>query len=185
MSDFIYKWRTLIGGILILIILVGTTLLIFSPSKEKEELKIKGVDNEGGITIDIEGAVLKPGVYQLDKGLLIQDAINLAGGLTAEADLEKISKEINRADELKNHQKIYLPFKSQKTSQSSAENGKINLNYADANQLESLPGIGPAYAQKIIQYRETEGGFATIEEIMEISGIGEKTFEKIKDLITV
>lgn len=181
--DFIYKKRTLIGGLLILIILVGTGLIIYSMNKNKQE--IKTVDNQE-ITIDIEGAVKNPGVYKLKEGNIIQDAINAANGLNDNADNDLIAKDINRSEILKNNQKIFIPIKTQVTQQVAAAetSNKINLNTASLEQLDSLPGIGPVYAQRIIDYRKKKQ-FSSLEEVMEIQGIGEKTFDKMKDLITI
>lgn len=187
-SDLIYKNKTIIGGILILIIVFGALLLIFARDKEKEEIKITKSQDSNIVIIDIEGAVNNPGIYKLEIGSLIQDAINLAGGLTDEADHDRIAKDINRAQELKNGQKIYLPPKSsvpQGSVSGTETSGMININTAGAEELDSLPGIGPAYAQRIIDYRVENGGFSSIEGIMEVRGIGEKTFEKIKDRITI
>ncbi|MCX6811918.1 MAG: helix-hairpin-helix domain-containing protein [Candidatus Berkelbacteria bacterium] len=184
--DFIYKKRTLIGGLLILIILIGVGIILYSVNKNKEG--IKTTSNETEITIDIEGAVKNPGVYKLKNGSIIQDAINVAGGFNETADNELASKDINRAEILKNNQKILIPFKTQiqATPQTAGETTsiKININTASLEQLDSLPGIGPVYAQRIFDYRKKKP-FSSIEEIMEIQGIGEKTFEKMKDQITI
>jgi len=185
--DFIYNKRTLIGGILILVILIGSGFLIFS-FNNKDEIQTEKPDNE--ISIDIEGAVKNPGVYKIKEGSLIQDAINMAGGLGENADNELIAKDINRAEVLKNNQKILIPVKIETSQQvagaeTSAQNsGKININSASLEQLDSLPGIGPVYAQRIIDYRKKKL-YSSIEEIMEIQGIGEKTYLKFKDLITI
>lgn len=185
--DFIYKKRTLIGGFLILVIIIGAGLIIYSLNKNKDDIKTS--KNEEEITIDIEGAIKNPGVYKLKNGNIIQDAINIAGGLNENVDANLLAKEINRAEILKNNQKIFIPFRTQisqevAAAETSQNSTKINLNTASLEQLDSLPGIGPVYAQRIIDYRKKKS-FVSIEEIMEIQGIGEKTFEKIKELISI
>ena len=186
--DFIYKKRTLIGGVLILIILIGAGLIIFSLNKNKEE--IKTADNNTEIIVDIEGAVKNPGVYKLKNGNIVQDAINAAGGLNENVDNDLMAKDINRAETLKNNQKLLIPILAHTSQQVAGTNtetvsaGKINLNTARLEQLDSLPGIGQVYAQRIIDYRKKKQ-FSSTQEVMEIQGIGEKTYEKIKELITI
>lgn len=153
----------------------------------------------GEIYVHVTGEVHLPGLYKLPNGSRVADAINLAGGATSNADIDSL----NLASRLKDGDKIVVPKKSEEgaASQSGASNlnnqnqainfsssgnsPKININTASAKELESLPGIGPVLAQRIVDYRTQKGGFQTIEEIMEVSGIGEKKFQAIKDLITV
>jgi competence protein ComEA len=151
--------------------------------------------------------VHKPDVYFLTPGSIIKDVISAAGGATEEADLEVV----NQALELKDQQHIHIPAKAealptppvveggvspQSTEQPAGGEGqsqgsapsssdKINLNSATIEQLDLLPGIGPAIAQRIIDYRQAKGPFAAIEDITNVKGIGPATFEKLKDLITV
>ncbi len=143
------------------------------------------------VRVYVTGAVVNSDVYILPKGGIIKDAILAAGGFTTDADRERI----NQALELQDQQQIHVPrlgeanpppIQSGGTVQSGpAQTGPLNLNSATQEQLEELPGIGPAMAQRIIEYRERVGKFKTVEEITEVSGIGEATFLKIKDLITV
>ena len=184
MLDFIYKHKTIIGIILVIIIALGAGSIIYSTEKSKDNLRTS--DEKIELSIDIEGAVKNPGVYTLKNGGLIQDAINAAGGLLETADNELVAKDINRAEPLKNNQKINIPFKVEAAPQVAGEetSNKININTATIEQLDTLPGIGPVYAQRIIDYRKKKS-FSSLEEIMEIQGIGEKTFEKFKDLITI
>lgn len=187
-TDFIYKHKTIIGLILVAIIVIGAGLLLYSSNRHNEKIATELNVNE--ITVDIEGAVKNPGVYKLKEGSLIQDAINLSGGLSENADNELIAKDINRAEILKNNQKILIPTKIQASQEVAGTNtsiqnsAKININTATLEQLDTLPGIGPVYAQRIIDYRKKKQ-FASLEEIMEIQGIGDKTFAKFKDLITI
>lgn len=184
MLEFIYKHKTIIGIILVILIAFGAGLTIYQTEKSKDNLAAS--DEKIELNIDIEGAVKNPGVYTFKNGSLIQDAINAAGGLLETADNELLAKELNRAELLKNNQKIVIPSKPQPTPQVAGETttGKININTASLEQLDTLPGIGPVYAQRIIDYRKKKS-FSSLEEILEIQGIGEKTFAKFKDLITI
>jgi competence protein ComEA len=145
------------------------------------------------ITVDVEGAVAAPGVRQLPDGSLVEAALAAAGGLTERADAVRVAKELNRADVLKDHQKVYVssigeavgPPAGSANAQAVGEVQVINLNDADQAALESLPGIGAATAVKIIAYREANGGFQNIDELKEVPGIGEAKFEQLKDLVTV
>lgn len=149
----------------------------------------------GVIYIDIGGAVKKPGVYEMKPGDRVFQVIEKAGGLTRKADTAMI----NQAEEVKDGQKLTIPKRGDagsdaRTAPESAASGgssagsaggKININTADAGTLEQITGVGPVTAQKIIEYREANGSFGSIEEIRNVSGIGEKTFEKMKGEITV
>lgn len=139
------------------------------------------------ILVDIGGEVVNPMVVELEEGSRVEDAIKAAGGVTVNADLT----EINRADFLEDGDKILIPSKQQEDSASdgsskgsgyySYSDSRININTADSSELQMLDGVGPATAQKIIDYREANGSFKTIEDIKNVSGIGDKTFDKFKD----
>ncbi|WP_338451551.1 helix-hairpin-helix domain-containing protein [Niallia oryzisoli] len=170
-------------------------------SKNDDLSEEKGNDSEKGetkveqekILIDVKGAVTSPGVYEAYSGDRVQDVINQAGGLMETADQKNVNFAMRVVDEMV----LYIPMigeDNQATTevQSSfttggAASGKtlVNLNTASDTELETLPGVGPAKAAAIMEYRETNGRFRSIEELMEISGIGEKTFEKLKEYITV
>jgi len=141
------------------------------------------------LTIKIEGAVAQPGQYQLFPGQTINDAIILAGGLTAEADLTAAQLDLGSLAE--NNSAINIPSINQSSDNNpviivnnSNNSTKININTAVNIELQKLNGVGEKIAQKIIDYRQSNP-FDTIEEIMEVSGIGPKLFEKIKDEITI
>ena len=197
-GDFIEKYKTYIGGFLVLVILVGVLVLLWG----KKETPVGSQKVEGEIRVDIEGAVKNPGLYSLKEGSILEDLLAVCGGFSDSVDGMRVAKEFNRAEILSDGQKIYIPTKgevagaeagaasSRATSSSGAESaempiGKININSATAEQLDTLPGIGPAYASRIIDYRNSHGGFKSIEEIQEVTGIGPKTLEKLKDQITI
>lgn len=142
------------------------------------------------ITIYICGEVCRPGVYVLREGSRICDALEAAGGMTeAAADTY-----LNQAQLLTDGEKIYVPdieeYEAAKSAGDlgeaeslSGQSQKISINKADREELTALPGIGSAKADAIITYREAKGGFTSLEELMQVDGIKEGTFEKIRDLI--
>lgn len=123
------------------------------------------------IQVELKGEVMHPGVYTLQKTSTIEDVLLLAGGLTKGADLSQI----NLTATLKHKSVIIIPQVS--------EIKLISINTASLEELDSLSGIGPSIAQKIIDYREAHQGFSSLEELMQINGIKQKLFDKIKDLI--
>lgn len=148
------------------------------------------------IIIDVAGAVEKPSVVDLPIGSRVYEAINLAGGFTKDAD----TKYINLAKVLVDGEKLYIPTQEElKSAEGIASNvgnqnilnysntqpSLININTADSNTLQKLTGVGPSTAEKIINYRLENGNFKNIEDLKNVSGIGDKTFEKLKNKITV
>lgn len=161
--------------------------------ENKTEEKVEETSN---IKVYVTGEVNAPGVIELEEGARIEDAIEGAGGIKAEANL----KNINLAYEVSDGEKIYIPNLSEATeedveqtssgessggSSSSNSNGKVNINKATATELTSVPGIGESTAQKIITYREENGKFKAIEDIKNVSGIGDSKYESMKDSICV
>lgn len=133
------------------------------------------------ICVDICGAVKEPGVYYLNPGARVYEAVQMAGGLSSDADRDTV----NQAQVLKDGAKIriYSIEEAEELRDSQAEPGLVNLNTADVAALCTLSGIGEARAKEIIAYREAHGDFQAVEEIMNVSGIKEATFYKIKDKI--
>jgi competence protein ComEA len=169
------------------------------PQEIKEEKDIPQAQEEiqepEMIMVDVKGQVTMPGVYSSSQGERVIDVIHRAGGLTENAD----ESQVNFAEHVQDAMVIYIPAKGEEgvtvpagttvnpsnTGGTSGNQAKINLNKADETQLQNLPGIGPSKAAAIIEYRETSGLFKNVEDLKDISGIGDKTFEKLKDLITV
>ncbi|WP_121611664.1 helix-hairpin-helix domain-containing protein [Mesobacillus foraminis] len=158
-------------------------------AKEKPEQ-----ENEVSVPMmaDIKGAVKKPGVYDVHQGERVIDLIEKAGGLTNKADTASINFAMKIGDEMA----IYIPEKGGQGppagqipvsggGESTGNSQKVNLNSASASELETLPGIGPSKSAAIIEFRETSGAFKTVDDLKLISGIGDKTFEKLRELITV
>lgn len=175
---------------------ITAALFVFASSGDDERKtdvvkeSTVAVESEAAkIVVDIGGEVVSPMVVELDEGSRVGDAIEAAGGVTENADLT----DINRAAFVEDGEKIYIPRAeidgegdgSSSGYQAGRGDGKININTADSAQLQELDGIGPATAQKIIDYRKENGRFSSIEDIKNVSGIGDKSFEKIKDRIKV
>lgn len=211
------KKMWIVGAVGIAIVVVG--MVYFGKAREEEDYLVLEGGNEMGvesgnvvqneieeavekIMVHISGQVVKPGVVTLEEGARIMDAIEVAGGVTEEADLEKV----NLAYLLEDAQKVYIPSKKEKEdsayvlegsgeevvlSSESAKSSKkeeklmININTAKEEELQKLDGIGSSIATKIVNYRKENGKFNSIEEIKKVSGIGESKFNKIKNYIYV
>lgn len=143
------------------------------------------------IVIDIKGAVQHPGVYEMRTGDRVSQAIEKAGGTKEQAD----EAQVNLAEILQDGTVVYIPKKGEETAVRQGGGGSVqsdggkgalvNINTATLEELQGISGVGPSKAEAIIAYREENGRFQTIEEITKVSGIGEKSFEKIKSSITV
>jgi len=143
------------------------------------------------IRVHVSGAVRQPAVYELPPGSIVQNAINVAGGPSPDADLDHI----NLAVELRDQQQVYVPRQGETSSPPPVSGGEpggggpagtlININTATTAELETLPRIGPVTAQRIVEYREANGPFEAIGDIQDVPGIGPATFEGLEDLITV
>lgn len=141
-------------------------------------------DVEETVMIDLKGEVKRPGVYELPQNARVKDAIEEAGGFTVEAD----EWSVNLAQKVMDEMVIFVPKKMDgmdAESLSTSMEGKVRINYATQEEIETLNGIGPKKAQAIIQFREENGFFQTIDDLLQVQGIGEKTLEKIKDQIQI
>lgn len=185
--------KLLVLGIIIIfivLIIICTTRLLGSGETIQVENENQANTTQANtqIQVHIAGEVKKPGVYKMESGSRIIDGINAAGGFTEKAN----QASLNLAKTLDDGEQIVVESIEKSTSTSNTQNpdngtnnGKININTADATQLQSLSGVGPSTAQKIIDYRNANGKFKTIEDIKKVSGIGEKTFAKFADKICV
>ncbi len=201
--------------VIIVLIIVGINLVKNridenSYNKMYENLQIENIEEENNkvenlvtvsdeqedkIKVYVTGAVNNPSVVEMNRGERIQEAINLAGGAKDDANLE----EVNLAYCLEDGQKIYIPSINEKeTEYLSTENGekiiedskntstsKVNINKAGVEELKSLPGVGASLAQRIIDYRSENGKFKTVEELENVSGIGQKKLEGMKEYLSV
>ncbi len=178
------------------IIIVATIgIYIFKQTQENEinyyeteenlETKEKNINQ---ITIHITGEVNNPGIVILDEGARIVDALEAAGGETQNADINKL----NLAYVLDDGEKLYIPGKNEEEKEyitrgngNQTETAKVNINTAQIEELSTLPGIGEATANKIIEYRKENGKFEKIEDIKNVSGIGDSKFQNIKEMLKV
>jgi competence protein ComEA len=196
--------------LLLIVIIVGVGIVLNKNINKEDNFIINRASDisENDPTIQIEippiivhiaGAVKNPGVYQLKLTDRIVDAVKIAGGATEEANLDLI----NLAALLKDGQKIIVPYKTYSetgeeintdtynyvssvySSSPVSNSAKININTANANMLQTLPGIGPVLSERIIEYRNQNGLFGVIDDIKDVSGIAEKKYEGIKDIICV
>ncbi|PAV28997.1 competence protein ComEA [Virgibacillus profundi] len=144
------------------------------------------LQNETKVIVDVKGEVIKPGVFEVDPNVRVNDVIQIAGGFTENAD----QSQVNLAQKVQDEMIIFIPKAGageevQGAVGISNSSGKVRINYATQEEIESITGIGPSKAQAILQYREEHGLFRTVEDLLEVSGIGEKTLEVLKGEIQV
>ena len=197
----LYRYKTPISVIFIGLIMIGVAFLFYQQDRKKDDeitvIESEEVISNEKIVIEITGAVESPGVYDFEANSRIEDALIKAGGLSAEADREWVEKTINRAAKLVDGQKVYIASVNEQTDVLSAKDdggyqttsggnttnisGKININTASQKELESLWGIGPVYAQKVIEQRP----YSNTEELLSRKVIKTNVYERIKDQISV
>ncbi len=211
MKEWIKEYKIFVSVILLVVFLALYYFFLPSPPQTlpieenipKETTEVKSEQTVATnkvpqkIMIDLKGAIKNPGVYEAREGERVVEIIKRAGGLADNADESKVNLAMHVEDEMV----LYIPLigelvqeiqgsaqlpKGENGSGSlKSESDKININSADETELETLPGIGPSKSAAIIEYRTTTGPFKSIEDIQSISGIGEKTFEKLKDKIAI
>lgn len=182
--------KKIIGSMIILLFVVIGLIIGYVASKPKVEIKesdlfvdsTPAISNEiKNITVEIKGAVKKPGVYTLDSGSRVGDLINKAGGFMEEADADSIVL----VKKLKEEDCILVKIKGEANNINAQANafisGKLDINSATKEQLDSVSGIGPVTAEKIIDYRTKNGKFQSLEDLKKVGGIGDKTLNKFKD----
>jgi|YNPMSStandDraft_1061717.scaffolds.fasta_scaffold10734_2 competence protein ComEA len=197
-DEFLLKNKLVLTFIFLGIIFAG--IGIFFIRQDSNSSKVEILEPKEGtllqeIVVEVAGAVEKPGVYKFQSGARVDDALIAAGGLSFSADREWVEKMLNRAAKLTDGQKIFIPDKQssvlsarknegyQNVSSNFSASGAnlVNINTASAKELDSLPGIGQVYAQKIIEQRP----YSNLEELVSKKVIPQSLYEKIKDKITV
>ena len=185
-----------IGGVLLLLVSVGGLLPKKEEAVEETEAAVTTVmaekpeestTLEAVIFVDIKGEVKKPGVYQMKAGDRVKDALDAAGGLTVEADSQKV----NLAQRVEDQMVIVVPKVGEEaeaipagvTSKETSKEGKVNINTATVEELKTLKGVGEKKAEAIIEYRKKNGSFKTKEDLMKVRGIGKKLFESFEERI--
>ena len=194
--DYLSSNRRKVMRIAGIVLIVVIAVLLKAGSASKDRVIIDSADDDNGsvvseavnkeICVDISGEVINPGIYILEEGTRLYELIEKAGGLQDDADLDMI----NQAETVSDGQKIIIPAKTENESagvygddNGNADNGLININSASKDKLMELPGVGEAIAQRIVDYR-TQNRFIRKEDIKNVSGIGDKTYEKMESLIT-
>ena len=188
-KNIIIKYKSYI--ICIIIILLSVISIIIQDIDRKNTLKVNNNElNEKNnkIAVYVSGAVKSPGVYYLYKNSRVYNLLDICGGIADNADITKL----NLAQKLVDEDKIEVPIKVEQKDSEDEEgdiedeaSDLININNASETELETLNGIGEATAKKIVEYREKNGKFDTIEDIMEVPGIGESKYNNIKENICV
>lgn len=184
-------WEAILFGVLSSLLGTGLLLFINSPPRG-EPVQLLPPPTPAAIVVHISGAVNNPDIYTLPHDSRVQDAIDAAGGMLAGAD----SEALNLAATLQDGVQLRVPTQAESaaappaissplTTSIQSNDGLININTATQEELETLPGIGPAKAQAIIDHRQQNGDFAEIRDIQDVTGIGPATFESLRDLITI
>jgi competence protein ComEA len=183
-------WRGVAQLGLVLIFLFalagGIALLVRRGAPPGVEVTPTPVDVRADVTVHLTGAVTSPGVYTLPDGGRLQDAVSAAGGLAKEADQERV----NLATRLRDGEQYHIPRLGAAPDQTPGlvappASTLVNLNTASAEQLATLPGIGATRAQAIVAYRQQQGPFQRVEDLLAVSGIGPSTLERLRSLVTV
>ena len=200
MDDSLARYRPYLAMLILFVIaLIGTIFFLRRPEPPAAvtiaTVTPRPTASPASIIVDVRGAVNKPGVYPLPLGSRVQDALTLAGDVTSSAD----TRLLNLARRINDGEQIYVPLIGEATptvvatpgkgvqlnAPTKIPSGKINLNTATLAELDTLPGIGPAIAQRILDYRAQNGDFKTIDDLKKVRGIGDALFNQIKDLIAV
>jgi len=198
-EEFIFRNRYATSILLAGVVFLGAGILIsrqYVGSGQIEVLESPTDAQEGPfeVVVEVAGQVIKPGVYKFSQGARVDDALSLAGGLSADADRSWVDKNLNRAAKLSDGAKIYIPAVGEQSNAVSASSvagvqnvspprgsGLVDINSASQSQLEELPGIGPVYAQSIIEHRP----YSNIDELFSKGALKKSTYEKVKEMVSV
>ncbi len=187
------RGRFVLIGIGVGLMILGVWWMISDFNAESPEVEFYTAEEVSSppekLIIDVSGSVNNPGVVELSPDSRVEEALLKAGGFSDQVDRRWVEKNLNMARRVIDGEKIYIPNQEETSEDLEAENIQsgsfISINTASKEELETLPGIGPSYAELIIEYRETNNGFQSIDELKAVSGIGEKTFQKIRDKISI
>jgi len=175
MADSFRRYGAVVVVILVLVIVAGGVLLLYRQPWDRPALEIVMAQPSCRVTFCVYGEVENPGIYRLEEcGLCIEDAIDVAGGFTSHADDGSVSLDAD----LQNGDVIHVPSRGGVPQ-------RVNINTAGAWLLEALPGVGPTLAERVVDHRDENGPFGTTDELMMVEGIGEATYQGLKDLVTV
>lgn len=166
----------LLGSIVVVYLLITQNP---EPVVKTESSASSDLEFAGSIFVHVVGEVNEPGLYELELGSRVSDAIDVAGGFTPEA----VQSSVNLARNLSDGEQVIIASEDQFQADSGAS--LVSLNRASVADLDTLPGVGPALANRIIEHRTSIGAFSDVRQLREVSGIGEKMFAKIKDLVTL
>lgn len=183
-----------VGAAIVLVLVAAAVAIVIgivrsadAPHAAGEQIGIVSSDLESpAVYVHVYGAVAAPGLYRLDDGARVVDVIAAAGGLTDVAD----DTAINLARRVTDGEQLRVPVVGEAPLPADAQpgvasDGRVNLNTADAAALDTLPRVGPAIAERIIQWREANGPFTSVDDLLSVSGIGEKMLASLRDLVTV
>lgn len=195
-----YKVPIILGSVSLLCIAVSFALMVKSYQSDAPiqfSSDAAGVLSESSsssqmlIAVDVEGAVAKPGLYKLPMGSRVEDAIAFAGGLSADADTDRIASSVNRASKISDGAKLYIPKKGDEVTRVSISSSDpntlgtfgqtVNINAASQSELEALPGIGPVTAKKIISGRP----YQTLEELVAKKAMSQSLFDKLRNELSL
>ena len=165
-----------------------------APAQAEEQAASEQDSDVRQVGVDVEGAVASPGLYLVSADARVNDAVAAAGGMTSDADRQRV----NLAQKVEDGMQVYVPSREEapaatgttttgagQASSSGASKGKVNLNTASAEELQTLSGIGPSLSQRIIDYRQANGPFKSVDDLRKVSGIGDTRFKNLKDLVCV
>ncbi len=165
-----------------------------APAQAEEQAAGEQDSDVRQVGVDVEGAVASPGLYLVSADARVNDAVAAAGGMTSDADRQRV----NLAQKVEDGMQVYVPSREEapaatgttttgagQASSSGASKGKVNLNTASAEELQTLSGIGPSLSQRIIDYRQANGPFKSVDDLRKVSGIGDTRFKSLKDLVCV
>lgn len=175
-------WQHVTLGILIGLLLGGVLLLLID-SRQGEPIQLVTLTPKAFIEVNVAGSVVSPGVYQMKPGQRVYDAIDIAGGASDLADLNRL----NLAAFLEDGQRVFVPSSETASDASSllSTDQLMNLNSASFEELMALPGIGETKAQAIMDYRDNHGSYSSLDQLLEVDGISQNLLDELRPLLTL